>query len=184
MRAKSTRSIRRECLRLSCTAQAACGGLFENHDEVEKAYFQKTRIFPIMHTVVIRRDVYQKHPWVAQSLYKAFVSAQRETYQGSRMKPPLSSTCCPGCSITWRKHAQHHGRRFLALWISSPMSTPLKPFCAIRTSRVSRSGGSNLASFSRPKLSNRSRSSQKCPAYFKRRIAAPLVASRNAAIST
>ncbi len=55
--------------------------LFENYGEVEKQYFRKTRIFPIMHTVVIRRDVYQKHPWVAQSLYKAFVLAQRETYQ-------------------------------------------------------------------------------------------------------
>ena len=55
--------------------------LFENHSEVEKAYFKKTKIFPIMHTVVIRRDVHRKHPWVAQSLYKAFVKAQQETYK-------------------------------------------------------------------------------------------------------
>jgi 4,5-dihydroxyphthalate decarboxylase len=55
--------------------------LFENYGEAEKAYFQKTRIFPIMHTVVIRRDVYRSYPWVAQSLYKAFVAAQRETYR-------------------------------------------------------------------------------------------------------
>jgi 4,5-dihydroxyphthalate decarboxylase len=34
-----------------------------------------------MHTVVIRRDVYEKHPWVAQSLFKAFVLAQREVYR-------------------------------------------------------------------------------------------------------
>jgi 4,5-dihydroxyphthalate decarboxylase len=54
--------------------------LFENYMEVEKAYFRKTRIFPIMHTVVIRRDVYEKHPWVAMSLYKAFVRSQKETY--------------------------------------------------------------------------------------------------------
>jgi 4,5-dihydroxyphthalate decarboxylase len=31
--------------------------------------------------VVIRRDIYEKHPCVAQSLYRAFVRAQRETYQ-------------------------------------------------------------------------------------------------------
>lgn len=55
--------------------------LFEHYAEVEREYFSKTRIFPIMHTVVIRRDVYEKHPWVAQSLYKAFVQAQQETYQ-------------------------------------------------------------------------------------------------------
>ena len=54
--------------------------LFENYAEVERAYFRKTRIFPIMHTVVIRRDVYDANPWVAQSLMKAFVAAQRKTY--------------------------------------------------------------------------------------------------------
>ena len=55
--------------------------LFANYAEVEHAYYQKTRIFPIMHTVVIRRDVYEKHPWVAQSLSKAFLAAQREVYE-------------------------------------------------------------------------------------------------------
>jgi 4,5-dihydroxyphthalate decarboxylase len=54
--------------------------LFENHYSVEREYFRKTRIFPIMHTVVIRRDVYEKNRWIAQSLYKAFAQAQQETY--------------------------------------------------------------------------------------------------------
>jgi 4,5-dihydroxyphthalate decarboxylase len=55
--------------------------LFEDYPAVEREYYQRTKIFPIMHTVVIRRDVYEKYPWVAQSLYKAFVYAQREVYQ-------------------------------------------------------------------------------------------------------
>jgi 4,5-dihydroxyphthalate decarboxylase len=55
--------------------------LFENYETVEREYYQRTKIFPIMHTVVIRREVYEKHPWVAQSLYKAFVLAQREAYE-------------------------------------------------------------------------------------------------------
>ncbi|HEX7968379.1 MAG TPA: ABC transporter substrate-binding protein, partial [Stellaceae bacterium] len=54
--------------------------LFEDYVGVERAYFRKTRIFPIMHTVVIRRDIYRAHPWIAQSLQKAFVLAQRKTY--------------------------------------------------------------------------------------------------------
>ena len=55
--------------------------LFDNPVDVERDYWRRTKIFPIMHTVVIRRDVYAKHRWVAQSLYKAFVEAQRKTYR-------------------------------------------------------------------------------------------------------
>jgi 4,5-dihydroxyphthalate decarboxylase len=55
--------------------------LFENYREVEQRYFRDTGIFPIMHTVVIRRDVYEQNRWVAQSLYKAFVEAQRRAYE-------------------------------------------------------------------------------------------------------
>ena len=54
--------------------------LFPDYEHVEQQYFRDTGIFPIMHTVVIRRDVYEQNRWVAQSLYKAFVEAQRRTY--------------------------------------------------------------------------------------------------------
>jgi 4,5-dihydroxyphthalate decarboxylase len=55
--------------------------LFEDFVPVEQEYFTRTGIFPIMHTLVIRRDVYEKDRWVAQSLYKAFAEAQQETYK-------------------------------------------------------------------------------------------------------
>jgi 4,5-dihydroxyphthalate decarboxylase len=54
--------------------------LFPDYVAAEKAYYAKTRIFPIMHTVVIRRDVYEKNPWVAQSLYKAFTASKKIAY--------------------------------------------------------------------------------------------------------
>jgi len=55
--------------------------LFEDYESVEREYYERTKIFPIMHTVVIRREIYEQHPWIAQSLYKAFVLAQREVYE-------------------------------------------------------------------------------------------------------
>jgi 4,5-dihydroxyphthalate decarboxylase len=55
--------------------------LFEDYPAVEREYYLRTRIFPIMHAIVIRREVYEKNLWVAQSLYKAFVLSQREVYQ-------------------------------------------------------------------------------------------------------
>ncbi len=65
--------------------------LFENYTEIERAYYRRTNIFPIMHTVVIRRDVYEANPWVAQSLCKAFTLAQRHTYEGLMQTAALST---------------------------------------------------------------------------------------------
>jgi 4,5-dihydroxyphthalate decarboxylase len=50
--------------------------LFADAKAVERAFYEETRIFPIMHLVAIRRDRYQRDPWIAESLYKAFVEAK------------------------------------------------------------------------------------------------------------
>jgi 4,5-dihydroxyphthalate decarboxylase len=50
--------------------------LWEDPRAEERRYFETTGIFPIMHTVVVRRDVYERDPWVATSLLKAFNDAK------------------------------------------------------------------------------------------------------------
>jgi 4,5-dihydroxyphthalate decarboxylase len=55
--------------------------LFENYQELEEAYFRKTRIYPIMHVVVLRRDAYERDRWIAMNLFKAFEAAKRESMQ-------------------------------------------------------------------------------------------------------
>lgn len=56
--------------------------LFPDYVEVEKAYWRDTGIFPIMHVVAIRRDVYEANRWIAMNLFQAFRAAQRLTYDG------------------------------------------------------------------------------------------------------
>ncbi|GAC1657875.1 MAG: ABC transporter substrate-binding protein [Acidobacteriaceae bacterium] len=51
--------------------------LFADYRPVEEAYFRKTGFFPIMHTVVIRRDVYEANQWLVISLLDAFQEAKR-----------------------------------------------------------------------------------------------------------
>ena len=50
--------------------------LFPDYKKAEQAYFKKTGIFPIMHTVVLRRDIHDANPWAARNLFAAFEAAK------------------------------------------------------------------------------------------------------------
>tara|TARA_A100001391_G_scaffold204802_1_gene201814 strand:+ start:2454 stop:3446 length:993 start_codon:yes stop_codon:yes gene_type:complete len=65
--------------------------LFPDFVEVEKAYYARTGIFPIMHVVALRRDIYEENRWVAQALYKAFSEAQRRSYEELRVSASLKT---------------------------------------------------------------------------------------------
>ena len=55
--------------------------LFPDFRRVERAYFEKTGIFPIMHTVVLKEELVREHPWLPRSLYEAFAEAKRLAYR-------------------------------------------------------------------------------------------------------
>lgn len=50
--------------------------LFPDFREIEAEYGKRTGIFPIMHTVAIRRDVVEANPWVSRNLLTAFEAAK------------------------------------------------------------------------------------------------------------
>jgi len=69
--------------------------LFPNYKEVEMDYYKRTKIFPIMHVLVIRKDLYDRHPWVARSLYKAFCQSKDRAIQAMHISNTLA------CTLPW-----------------------------------------------------------------------------------
>ncbi|HZA50555.1 MAG TPA: hypothetical protein VE549_07430 [Myxococcaceae bacterium] len=55
--------------------------LFPKHRQEESQYWEATGIFPIMHAVTVRRAVFERHPWVGTSLFKAFEEAKRRSLE-------------------------------------------------------------------------------------------------------
>lgn len=62
----------------SCFARGAphVGRLFGDYLQAEQDYFRRTKIFPIMHMVGIRRKLVEDNPWLPVSVYKAFLKAK------------------------------------------------------------------------------------------------------------
>jgi 4,5-dihydroxyphthalate decarboxylase len=71
---------------------ANVGRLFPKFREIEKAYFKKTCIFPVMHVLGIREHLVRKHAWVASSVYKAFRQAKAICLSELGEIGPLKST--------------------------------------------------------------------------------------------
>jgi 4,5-dihydroxyphthalate decarboxylase len=69
--------------------------LFPDYRKLEQDYYRRTKIYPIMHTVVIRRDIHERDPWVAMSLYKALSAAKEYCYR------LLKETGSPKASFAW-----------------------------------------------------------------------------------
>jgi 4,5-dihydroxyphthalate decarboxylase len=55
--------------------------MFANREAEGRRYYAKTGIYPINHTVVVRRTLLEQHPWLALNLYSAFMAAKGEVVQ-------------------------------------------------------------------------------------------------------
>jgi 4,5-dihydroxyphthalate decarboxylase len=55
--------------------------LFPNFQELEEIYFNKTRVWPIMHIIAVQRHVLEDNPWIARNLYNAFIESKRRSLE-------------------------------------------------------------------------------------------------------
>ena len=54
--------------------------LFPDYRSVERAYFEKTGIFPIMHAVAVKKVVLKSNPWLAEAVFDAYSKAKQKSY--------------------------------------------------------------------------------------------------------
>ena len=55
--------------------------LFKDYLDVEMKYVKDTGIYPIMHTIALKREIVERNPWVAANLFKAFDEARRRSVE-------------------------------------------------------------------------------------------------------
>ena len=55
--------------------------IFPNYWEVEEEYYRRTKVWPIMHIIVVQKRVLDDNPWVARNLYSAFEESKRRSLE-------------------------------------------------------------------------------------------------------
>ena len=55
--------------------------IFPDSRATEQAYFSNTGIFPIMHSVAIKKDVLEENPWLAEAVFNAYSQAKQKAYE-------------------------------------------------------------------------------------------------------
>ena len=92
--------------------------LFPDVIEAESAYHAQTGIFPIMHVVVLRRELYEEHRWVAQSLTKAFEEARKLALQRFEDSSALPFTL-PWMTLQFEEARRRLGHDFWSYGLDS-----------------------------------------------------------------
>jgi 4,5-dihydroxyphthalate decarboxylase len=55
--------------------------LFPDYLEMEEAYYTRTKVWPIMHIIAMKRSIVAEHPWVPRNLYNAFLESKRRSVE-------------------------------------------------------------------------------------------------------
>lgn len=93
----------------SCFLRGAkgVGRLFADYRAVEEDYFRRTRIFPIMHMVGIRKSLVERYPWLPVNVYKSFLQAKTIAMHD------VSEICHLMVTLPWSVHQLEAARSLM-----------------------------------------------------------------------
>ncbi len=93
----------------SCFLRGApnVGRLFGDYRAAEADYFRRTKIFPIMHLIGIRKSLVEKHPWLPVNVFKAFIEAKRLAIH------ELNEICHLAVTLPWMVHEYNETRALM-----------------------------------------------------------------------
>ncbi len=93
----------------SCHDKSAphVGWLFDDPVAAAKEYYQRTRLFPIMHLVGIKRSLAERHPWLPAAVLKAFTAAKDAALRH------LGDTAATKVTLPFVEEHLHDARAFM-----------------------------------------------------------------------
>jgi 4,5-dihydroxyphthalate decarboxylase len=76
--------------------------LFPDYLEMEEDYYARTKVWPIMHIIAMKKSVVEAHPWVPRNLYNGFLESKRRSIE-RLMDPAVSRYPLPWLATYARK---------------------------------------------------------------------------------
>ena len=113
--------------------------LFPDYLDVEMKYVKDTGIYPIMHTIALKREIVERNPWVAANLFNAFEEAKRRSVE--RALAGTSSTLPLPWAYEFARRMQDMVGKDLCRTASRPTARRSTRSCNTRSSRASATAG-------------------------------------------
>jgi 4,5-dihydroxyphthalate decarboxylase len=82
--------------------------LFSDYWEMEEAYYKRTKVWPIMHIIVMKKAVLDENPWAARNLFNAFAESKRRSLERI-LDPAVSRYPLPWLPTYARKMSEMFG---------------------------------------------------------------------------
>ena len=129
--------------------------LYPDYRVEEMRYYEATGIFPIMHVIALRRAVFERYPWVAMNLLKAFEQAKARSLARIERSHRLAHSGAVG-GLGRSRVGQGVRRRSVSLWDRA------QPQDAGRVLPLRACAGRHRANGSRPTICFRRKCARAC----------------------